>query len=83
MRPRGPVEGSLVIPVLDWGFLREKSCPCTFGHRMGGGLIPLWLRAQSPGCRETRLETEPVTMEGHAEKSRSYSLVRSSHPGIL
>lgn len=50
---------------------------------MGGGPIPPWLQVQSPGCRGTRLGTEPARMEGRGGRSRSCFLVRSSHLGIL
>lgn len=83
MPPPGQAEVSLVSLALDWEFPHGRSCPWTFGHLMGGGLNPPSLRDQSPGCRGSQLEIEPVMMEGHGERSRSCSLVHNSHLGIL
>lgn len=81
--PPGRAAGSSVSPAPDLGFPRGKSCPWTFGRLKGGGLIPPSLQGRSPGCRGTRPETEPVKTEGRGGRSRSCSLVRSSHPGTL
>lgn len=70
----------------DWGYLRGRSCPWTFGHLRGGAQRPgrpPGLLNPSWGGKGTLLETAPVRKGVREGRNRSWPLARSSRLGIL